>query len=153
VGVLTVQDALANVINCSFSLAESFASFFAIAGNQVVTGWTGLATPGSYSVRISAIGTDTPFSNKVNCDHTYSRNLDNGGRCTRRNSARGCHGHHVAWFPIRRDIDNKQHRFFRCIWAQYCHCPSTDTPADDGTHATSITASQGSQSLSTGFSI
>src|SRR5437879_6408613 len=62
IGVLTTTDASGTVIPCNYMLAKGSIGYFAIAGNDLVSAWTAPATPGHYSVRIRATGSDTMFS-------------------------------------------------------------------------------------------
>src|SRR5438552_748763 len=43
-------------------LTKGSNGYFAIAGNNLVTAWSMAATPGHYSVRIRAIGSNTIFT-------------------------------------------------------------------------------------------
>ena len=61
IGMLTAQDA-GTVIPCAYSLTKGSAGLFAIAGNQLVTSWSGSITPGRYSVHVNASGINTGFS-------------------------------------------------------------------------------------------
>ena len=60
VGVLTAYDASGAIIPCEFSLTKNSAGFFAISGNNLVTGSTSILA-GNYSVRVHANGTNTRF--------------------------------------------------------------------------------------------
>jgi hypothetical protein len=62
VGVLTARDASGTVIPCNFTLTKNSAGFFAISGNNLVTGWGGSAVAGNYPVRVHANGINTRFS-------------------------------------------------------------------------------------------
>src|ERR1700740_29702 len=62
IGVLTTTDASGIVFPCNYMLTKGSIGYFAIAGNNLVTGWSVPVTPGHYSVRIRAIGSSTIFS-------------------------------------------------------------------------------------------
>ena len=62
IGVLVTTDSSGAVIPCNYMLTKGSIGYFAIAGNNLVTAWTVPATPGHYSVRIRAIGSNTIFS-------------------------------------------------------------------------------------------
>ena len=58
--MLTAYDPSGAVIPCDFSLTKNSAGFFAISGNNLVTG-TASILAGNYSVRVHATGTNTRF--------------------------------------------------------------------------------------------
>src|SRR5438477_4162784 len=62
IGVLTTTDASGTVIPCNYMLTKGSIGYFAIAGSDLVSAWSAPATPGQYSVRIRATGSDTMFS-------------------------------------------------------------------------------------------
>ena len=62
IGVLTTTDASGTVIPCNYMLTKGSIGYFAIAGSDLVSAWSAPATPGQYSVRIRAIGSNTRFS-------------------------------------------------------------------------------------------
>src|ERR1700726_2979358 len=62
IGVLTTTDASGTVIPCNYMLTKGSIGYFAIAGNDLVSAWSVPPTPGHYSVRIRAIGSNTIFS-------------------------------------------------------------------------------------------
>src|SRR5215468_8608421 len=64
VGVLSAQNESGQLISCNFSLTKGSSGSFAINGNKLVTAWNGSTVPGYYSVRISAVGTNTRFSTR-----------------------------------------------------------------------------------------
>jgi hypothetical protein len=62
IGVLAAYDASGTVIPCTFTLTKNSAGFFAIAGNNLVTAFSGSISPGIYSVRVRALDPTTRFS-------------------------------------------------------------------------------------------
>jgi len=62
IGVITTIDASGAVIPCNYRLTKGSIGYFVIAGDELVTAWSMPATPGSYSVRVRAIGSSTIFS-------------------------------------------------------------------------------------------
>src|SRR5690242_10591678 len=62
IGVLTTVDPSGAVIPCNYMLTKGSNGYFAIAGNNLVTAWSMAATPGHYTVRIRAIGSNTIFT-------------------------------------------------------------------------------------------
>ena len=62
IGLLTTTDSSGTVIPCNYMLTKGSIGYFAIAGDNLITGWTAPATPGHYSVRLRAIGSNTRFS-------------------------------------------------------------------------------------------
>ena len=62
IGVLTTTDESGTVIPCNYMLTKGSIGYFAIAGSDLVSAWSAPATPGQYSVRIRATGSDTMFS-------------------------------------------------------------------------------------------
>src|SRR5260370_39097665 len=62
IGVLAAYDASGTVIPCTFTLTKNSAGFFAIAGNNLVTAFSGSISPGIYSVRVRALDPTTTFS-------------------------------------------------------------------------------------------
>ncbi len=61
IGVLTAYDASGTIIPCTFILAKNSGGFFAVAGNNLVTAFSGSISPGIYSVRVRALGLATGF--------------------------------------------------------------------------------------------
>jgi hypothetical protein len=61
IGVLAAYDASGIVIPCTFTLTKNSAGFFAVAGNNLVTAFNGSISPGTYSVRVRALGLATGF--------------------------------------------------------------------------------------------
>jgi hypothetical protein len=61
VGVLTTYNASGNTVSCTYQLSNSAAGYFAISGNNLVTAWSSPVAPGYYSVRVRAMGNNTPF--------------------------------------------------------------------------------------------
>ena len=47
---------------CNFILSKSSSGYFAISSNNIVTVWSGSVVPGSYPVRVRAVGINTRFS-------------------------------------------------------------------------------------------
>lgn len=62
IGVLTALDPTGSVIPCTYTLTKASAGYFTVSGNALVTAWSTSAAPGSYSVRMHAIGTNASFS-------------------------------------------------------------------------------------------
>src|SRR5690348_13266719 len=62
IGVLTTTDASGTVIPCNYMLTKGSIGYFAIAGDNLITAWTAPPTPGHYSVRLRALGSNTTFS-------------------------------------------------------------------------------------------
>jgi hypothetical protein len=62
IGVLAAHDASGTVIPCTFTVTKNSAGFFAIAGNNLVTAFSGSISPGIYSVRVRALDPTTRFS-------------------------------------------------------------------------------------------
>jgi hypothetical protein len=61
IGLLTTTDASGTVIPCNYMLTKGAIGYFTIAGDNLVTAWTAPVTPGDYSVRLRAIGSNTTF--------------------------------------------------------------------------------------------
>jgi hypothetical protein len=59
--VLAAYDASGTVIACTFTLTKNSAGFFAIAGNNLVTAFSGSISPGIYSVRVRALDPASRF--------------------------------------------------------------------------------------------
>ena len=62
IGVLSAYDASGTIIPCAFTLTKNSAGFFAVAGNNLVTAFSGSISPGIYSVRVRALDPTTRFS-------------------------------------------------------------------------------------------
>ena len=62
IGLLTTTDASGTAIPCNYMLTKGSIGYFAIAGDNLITAWTAPATPGHYSIRLRALGSNTRFS-------------------------------------------------------------------------------------------
>src|SRR2546421_11449470 len=62
IGLLTTTDASGTVIPCNYVLTKGSIGYFVIAGDNLITAWTAPATPGHYSIRLRALGSNTRFS-------------------------------------------------------------------------------------------
>ena len=62
IGVLSAYDASGTIIPCTFTLTKNPAGFFAVAGNNLVTAFSGSISSGIYSVRVRALDPTTSFS-------------------------------------------------------------------------------------------
>src|SRR5260370_762076 len=62
IGALAAYDASGTIMPCTFTLTKNSAGFFAIAGNNLVTAFSGSISPGIYSVRVRALDPTTRFS-------------------------------------------------------------------------------------------
>jgi hypothetical protein len=62
IGGLAAYDASGTLIPCTFILTRNSAGFFAVAGNNLVTAFSGPISPGIYSVRVRALAPAIAFS-------------------------------------------------------------------------------------------
>jgi hypothetical protein len=62
IGGLAAYDASGTLIPCTFILTKNSAGFFAVAGNNLVTAFSGSISPGIFSVRVRALAPATAFS-------------------------------------------------------------------------------------------
>ena len=62
IGVLSAYDASGTMIPCTFTLTKNSTGFFAVAGNNLVTAFSGSISSGIYSVRVRALDPTTRFS-------------------------------------------------------------------------------------------
>ena len=173
VGLLTAHDASGTAIPCNFTLTKNSAGFFAISGNSLITAFSGSIFAGIYSVRVHASGTNTRFSGNAVFNITVnmapsppppppspvpiaialtpanSTMADNAGVGTLIATATVTMSDGSTFTGT---LTTSETNFFAIEGLNIVTARAL-TSADDGTHTTVITASQGSHSLSQRFSI